>query len=152
MKTTCHYLQAEFWAPIAVCLAIIVPYENDWLIAGAWESETMREYYLAITMEIITICLIPLSLRLFKFKKVRSSLTASPARSLLRWASARMLMLTVPMMVNCWLYYQFMNVAFGYMGIIDLLCMMFVYPSRTRCEAETTNSATKEKEQEKSKE
>lgn len=146
MKTTRHYLQAEFWAPIAVCLAIIVPYENDWLMAGAWESETMREYYLAITMEIITICLIPLSLRLFKFKKVKSSLTASPARSLLRWASARMLMLTVPMMVNCWLYYQFMNVAFGYMGIIGLLCMMFVYPSRTRCEAETKDAPAEKKE------
>jgi hypothetical protein len=38
------------------------------------------------------------------------------------------------MMVNTWLYYMFMNVAFGYMAIILLLSLMFVYPSKVRCE------------------
>ena len=32
-----------------------------------------------------------------------------------------------------------MNVAFGYMGIIGLLCLVFVFPSKTRCESETAN-------------
>ena len=41
-------------------------------------------------------------------------------------------MLCGPMMLNTWLYYQFMNVAFGYMGIIGLLSLAFVYPTRTR--------------------
>lgn len=138
LKDIRKLLQIEFWAPIVVCLALIIPFENDLLIAGAWQDDKISEYYVAIVMEIVTICLIPLSLRLFKFKAVRAAFRPDPLRALKRWASIRMAMLTVPMMVNCWLYYQFMNVAFGYMGIIDLLCLVFVYPSKTRCESETT--------------
>ena len=39
-------------------------------------------------------------------------------------------------MLNAVLYYQFMAVAFGYMSIILLLSLFFVYPSKTRCEQE----------------
>ena len=45
-------------------------------------------------------------------------------------------MLTVPMVVNTLLYYLFMNVAFGYLAIILALCIFFVFPSMSRCEAE----------------
>lgn len=137
-------LLIQFWVPVAVCLAIIVPYENDWLIAGSLQSDKVLEYYVAIAMELITICLIPLSLRLFKFKIIRKSLMDNPMSGLKRWGSIRLAMLTVPMMVNAWLYYQFMNVAFGYMGIIGLLSLVFIYPSKTRCDAETTFGNTPE--------
>lgn len=137
-------LLIQFWVPVAVCLAIIVPYENDWLIAGSLQSDKVLEYYVAIAMELITICLIPLSLRLFKFKIIRKSLMDNPMSGLKRWGSIRLAMLTVPMMVNAWLYYQFMNVAFGYMGIIGLLSLVFIYPSKTRCDAETTFDNTPE--------
>lgn len=137
MKLTRQILLIEFWAPIIICLAIIIPYENDWLLAGALEDDKIKEYYVAIAMEIITICLIPISLRLFKFKKIKAQLQSSPEKSLRKWATIRLDMLTIPMMVNCVLYYQFMNVAFGYMGIIDLLCLVFVYPSKSRCQQET---------------
>lgn len=133
------FLLAAFWSPIIVCLAIIIPYENDWLLVGALAGDKVAEYYVATVMELLTICLIPLSLRLFKFKAVRKALTADAATALRRWGMLRMAMLTVPMMVNCVLYYQFMNVAFGYMGIIGLLCLVFVFPSKTRCESETAN-------------
>lgn len=134
------FLLAAFWSPIIVCLAIIIPYENDWLLAGALAGDKVAEYYAAIAMELLTICLIPFSLRLFKFKAVRKALAADAATALRRWGTLRMAMLTVPMMVNCVLYYQFMNVAFGYMGIIGLLCLVFVFPSKTRCESETANA------------
>lgn len=133
------FLLAAFWSPIIVCLAIIIPYENDWLLVGALAGDKVAEYYVATVMELLTICLIPLSLRLFKFKAVRKALTADAATALRRWGMLRMAMLTVPMMVNCVLYYQFMNVAFGYMGIIGLLCLVFVFPSKTRCETETSS-------------
>ena len=138
MRNIRRLLQIQFWAPIIICLTIIIPYENDWLIVGALEDDKVLEYYTAIVMELVTICLIPLSLRLFRFKKVKAAFVPSPLEALKRWASVRLAMLTVPMMVNCFLYYQFMNVAFGYMGIIDLLCLVFVYPSKTRCETETS--------------
>ncbi len=83
-------------------------------------------------MEVVTICLIPLSLRLFKCKHVTSAIHSDGDKAMLRWGTVRLVMLCMPMVLNTWLYYQFMNVAFGYMGIIGLLSLAFVYPTRTR--------------------
>ena len=85
-------------------------------------------------MELLTLCFIPVALRLFKFQFVANSLTS--ASNLLRWASIRMLMLCLPMVANTLLYYMYMNVAFGYMAIILLLCLAFVLPTKSRCEQE----------------
>ena len=131
-------LLLEFWIPVLVCLCIIVLYENDILLSGGWHDNKLNEYYVAIAMELITICLIPVSLRLFKFQGIKRAFQSSAELALRQWGSVRLLMLTLPMLVNCWLYYQFMNVAFGYMGIIGLLSLCFVYPSKARCNQETS--------------
>lgn len=136
-----RWLLGEFWIPVLLCLGIIILYENDLLLSGGWHDEKMNEYYVAIVMEIVTICLIPISLRLFRFRGVRRAFQSSPASALRQWGSIRLLMLTLPMLVNCWLYYQFMNVAFGYMGIIGLLSLCFVYPSKARCDQESSDQA-----------
>lgn len=142
LKDIRKILLVEFWVPIALCLILIILYENDILLVGRLSDEKMYEYYLAIAMELITICLIPISLRLFKFKKIKTQLQSTPDMALRKWGSIRMDMLALPMFVNCFLYYQFINVAFGYLGIIDLLCMVFVYPSKTRCEQETSKDTS----------
>jgi hypothetical protein len=53
----------------------------------------------------------------------------------------RLLMLCVPMVLNTVLYYMFMNVAFGYMGIILFLCLFFIVPTRERCMSEINAEA-----------
>lgn len=136
MKRTRKILLLEFWIPIAVCLIVIVLFENELLLPGVKGDNKVLDYYAAIVMELVTICLIPLALRLFKFKKVKKAMIGKSFDGLLRWGSLRLCMLVVPMMVNAVLYYTFMNVAFGYMGIIGLLCLVFVYPSKTRCQSE----------------
>jgi hypothetical protein len=40
------------------------------------------------------------------------------------------------LLANTLLYYVFMNTSFGYLAIIILLCMPFVYPSKDKCMAE----------------
>ncbi len=126
-------LTVAFWLPVLVSLAVIVIYECELALPGQWSVDKVLEYYLAIAMEIVTICLIPLSLRLFKLNFVRKSIELDALRGMRLWGSLRIAMLTLPMVANIWLYYQFVNVAFGYMGIIGLLCLVFVYPSETRC-------------------
>ena len=44
----------------------------------------------------------------------------------------------VGMVVSTILYYLFLNVSFGYLAIILLISMVFVYPSLERCVSETT--------------
>ena len=50
----------------------------------------------------------------------------------------RLIILEAPMVINTLLYYIYMNTTFGYLGIILLLCLPFVFPSLSRCEDETT--------------
>jgi hypothetical protein len=119
-----------------ISLAIIVAFEFDVLPIGAYADHVRLGFYAAVVMELVTICTIPLALRLFKFRKVRHALTSLREKALLRWGSLRMLMLCVPMMVNTLCYYLFMNVAFAYMAIILFICLFLVYPSLDRCYSE----------------
>lgn len=145
MNKSHRILLIEFWIPIIVCFCMIVLYENDFILSGGLQGDTMTEYRLAIAMELITICFIPVSLRLFRFKSIKCALEKEKANALIRWGSVRILMLALPMVVNCGLYYQFMNVAFGYLGIIGLLSMIFIYPSKMRCVEETKNDTQEKK-------
>ena len=45
-------------------------------------------------------------------------------------------MILLPMLANVVFYYLFMNVAFGYMGIILFLSACFILPTKARCEDE----------------
>ena len=53
----------------------------------------------------------------------------------------RLLILEVPMVSNTYLYYMYMNTTFGYLAIILLLCLPFVFPSLNRCLAETSEES-----------
>lgn len=139
MDSVRKVLTACFYFPIVVCLLMVLVFESDWVEPWFDTDAVMVEYYLAIVMEIGTICFIPLAVRLFKFGFVHRDFERNAVPALQKWGVVRLDMLSIPMMVNTFLYYQFMNVAFGYLAIIGLLSMCFVYPSAARCEQETGN-------------
>ena len=135
MKKTQKLLMTVFAAFVAATLAVVVLFETDTLPCGIMKGAGADGEFLAATsMELLTLCAIPVALRLFRFGKVARSLVSADA--LRRWGLVRMLLLCVPMAANTLLYYLYMNVAFGYMGIILFLCLAFVYPSESRCESE----------------
>lgn len=129
-------LLAEFLVPIIICLVIVVLGEFNAFPTGVLTGNTQVEFVLLAAMEIITICMIPLALRLFRFGKIHSQLVEQRERGLQKWGTIRLEMLTVPMVVNTLLYYLTMNAAFGYLAIILFLCMFFVVPTKERCNAE----------------
>ncbi len=135
MKHTRTVLMATFCVFLAVSAVLVILFETEILPTGLLKTEEKSdEFVLLCLMELLTICVIPIALRLFCFGRVARRLTTPEA--LLRWAGLRMYMLCVPMVVNLLLYYLYFNVAFGYMGIILLLCLFFVVPTRARCESE----------------
>lgn len=137
MKSVKNYLLVYFMLPIVFCLAWVVLCENDVFVFDFEDSSMATiEFYITMLMELVTICLIPLALRLFKFGFVRRNIVADPAKGVKQWGAVRILMIGLPMMLNIVFYYLFMNVAFGYMTIIGLLCLMFVFPSEARCKQE----------------
>lgn len=127
----------EACASVVLSLLAVILYETDTLLPGSLAADANTEFVVVSLMELLTICFIPLALRLFKFKTVRENLLATRSKGLARWGSLRLMLICLPMLVNTVMYYQFMNVAFGYMGIIGLICLVFVWPGMKRCIAET---------------
>ena len=136
MKETQKILMTTFVASLVCALLLVVVGEIGVLPTGAMAERKSAEFVVLSVMELLTICTIPLALRLFKFNTVKRRLTEP--KGLCRWALVRMLMLACLMIANVLLYYLFMNPAFGYMGIIVFLCMFFIVPTQSRCENEIT--------------
>ncbi len=137
MKHISNILKIELWLSVAVSLVLVVLYENNLLLAGGYVGDTQVEFVVTTLMELLTVCAIPVAMRLFRFSFVHRQLVAGTQRQRLQWASLRLMMICVPMVVNTLFYYWFgFKVAFGYMAIIGLVSLSFVYPSQTRCESE----------------
>ena len=115
MKQVGKILTINYFIILALTLAVIVCGENDWLInVGIMHSNKNSDFLMTSIMEIITICLIPIALRLFKFKKVRNDIVSDNTEShssFTTWALVRLLMLQLPMLINAILYYIYMNVS-----------------------------------------
>ena len=140
MMSTQKILMRTFCAFVAAAAIVVVLFETGLLCEGALAGTgDSSEFVVLSAMELITICVIPVALRLFKFRAVGQRLVTP--QGLLHYGLLRLLMLCVPMVVNTVLYYLYMSVAFGYMGIILFLCMAFVVPTKGRCEAELRNDS-----------
>ena len=139
MKQVRLTLTVLFWTFIALSLLTVVLFETNILEFGFYASDnTQAEFLLTIMMEILTLAVIPVALKLFKFKNVRADLIARKAEALRKWGIFRLLLLEVPMFINTLLYYAYGKTTFGYMAIILLLTLPFVYPSMERCQSEVT--------------
>lgn len=136
MKETRNLLMTLFCIPIGYVVAIAIVFETNIFESGLYADDKNVEFMMTAVMELVTLGTVFLALRLFKFNKVHDDLVASKYAALKKWGLLRLLMLGLPMMYNTYLYYMFMNTTFGYMAIIQMLCMPFVYPSKSRCQAE----------------
>ena len=104
------------------------------VLAGA---SRQQRFVASTVMILLTISLLPLSLRLFRFGPVHRDLVSRQAPALRRWGTLRMVMLGMLLVVNTFLYYAFeLEASYGYLAVVTLLCMPFVIPTMSRCEAE----------------
>lgn len=121
-------LVMQFWVMIIIPVIVAILYETDVLLAGdlAVAGNESAEFIATIVMELLTLAAIPLALRLFKMAgdKICDEV------SLMRFSLIRLAILLGPLWGNALLYYLFMNATFGYMAIITLIAMAFVYPAK----------------------
>ena len=137
MKETKNLLMGVFLAGIVLALTIVCLYETEVRVPGLLATDKQSEFLLTFLMELATLGSAFLALRLFKFEKIHRELTTGKAAALRNWGVIRLLILLLPLWADTLLYYLYMNTTFGYLGIILALCLPFVYPSMSRCEAET---------------
>lgn len=116
-------------ANVGVAVVIAALYELDILPSGMMAGRPQDEFLSTISMELITIVFIPVALRLFKTKDVEKRLEEGDIKAFRKWGLVRILMITVPLVLNTLLYYSFMNTTFGYMALILLICLPFIYPA-----------------------
>ena len=162
MKQVSNILAAIFWGLLGISVLLAVLFECEVLPAGVstvtvtgTETSTSAtvEFLCRFTMEVVTLLGIWLSLRLFKFQRVHADLMTRKEEALKKWGVIRLLLLEVPMLLNTILYYIYMQTTYGYMAIIAVLCLPFVFPTLSRCEGEVeeiteTPTPTDEKEDE----
>ena len=144
MKSISKRLVVIYMSLAAIALAIIILYETDILEAGVMEEQKQLEFILTAMMELISLGAAFMGLRLFKFKTVHNDLVNRQEPAMWKWGVIRLLILEVPMVIDTLLYYIYMNTTFGYLAIILLLCLPFVFPSLNRCIDETTEDEKSE--------
>lgn len=138
MKKDTTKLKILFFAPIILSVLFALGCETDIIESGCGITcgNGIQEAMSLAAMETVTLCAIPLALRLFKFgviaRKVKSS-----KRWFMHLATARILLLAMPLLIDTILYYHYMVPAYAYMAVMMLLAMAFIYPSDSRCKNET---------------
>lgn len=122
-------------------LLLVILYEFEILLPGNLIDERNFVFFMQVVMEFVSIAVIPVALKLFSLKSVHRKLVAGKESALLFWGTIRINLLCLPMIINTWMYYQAsLSPAFGYMAIILFLSSFFVYPSMSRCMAETNDA------------
>ena len=138
IKQVQRILLTNFFFMVVVALLLVGLYEMEILAPTDMASDATLMFVILTMMELVTIVVIPVALKLFCLKAIHRKLVNQKGDALLPWGTARLNMLCLPMLVNTFMYYQTMSPAFGYMAIILFLCLFFVYPSIGRCEAEAS--------------
>ena len=142
MKKVSKQLTVLCISLVAIALALVLLYELDVMESGVMADSKQTEFMAMSTMELVSLGAAFLGLRLFKFRKIHQELVSRKELAMLKWGFLRLLILEVPMVVNTDLYYMYMNATFGYLAIILLLCLPFVFPTLQRCLAETTEESS----------
>jgi len=139
MKKTRNILTAFFCLPLLVAGYLYITGDFAHVDMAVWADASHQTVFIVSTvMILLTLTVIPLSLRLFRFKAIHSDLLTRKATALKKWGVIRLLMLGVTLIANTFFYYAFaFESTFGYLAAIILLCFAFVIPTMNRCLSET---------------
>ena len=138
MKTTRTLLMTLFCGFLLVATVLYICGEFLQCDMSCFDDSSRQTMFIVSTLMILlTIGLLPLSLRLFKFKRVSTDLQQRQAVALRQWGTIRLCTMGLLLVVNTLLYYLFgLESTYGYLAVVVLLCMPFVIPTKGRCEAE----------------
>ncbi|MGM9713978.1 MAG: hypothetical protein ACI3Y5_07680 [Prevotella sp.] len=129
-------LMTLFCSEVALAAVIILLYETNIMLEGGLTGNNSAEFLATTMMELLTIAMIPLALKLFKIEKIAGYIRRKGAEGHYKASVMRMQMIMVPMLINLVLYYGYMNVAFAYLSIILAISLIFIIPTKTRCDSE----------------
>lgn len=137
-----HLLRIQtgsFIALWACPILLVFLYEIGVLSEGAYTGDAQMEYIMQSTSILLTIGLIPFSLRLFSLnlvKRIKELPLAEALKSYRIWSDIRYCLLFVPAMLSMTFYYLTLNTTGLFCAAIALLASLFCVPSENRIKNE----------------
>lgn len=128
-------LQAEYVLVWLLPALLVVLYETGVLTEGTFAGDARMDYIFQTVGILLTIGLIPLSLRLFSLSLVRYVRQLSlplALRSYRRWSEVRAGLLLVAALVNLSFYYLTLNTAAVWCALMALIASLFCVPTRKK--------------------
>lgn len=146
MKQTRNLLMTLFWGLVAIPALLYVSCEFLGADIAYLSGATPAVRYAASAVAILlTLVLLPLSLRFFRLPRIHADLLSRKAAALRKWGRLRLLTIGGLLIVNTLLYYLLgFEPAFGYLAVVVLLTLPFVCPTMSRCLAETESDSQEE--------
>jgi hypothetical protein len=133
MKRIQKTLMAFFW--YIICLNVIMMSASAILLSmmGPFVPDELLQYIFSMIAVVSVFVLIPLSLRLMKFRKVEELIARNPLEEYRNMAVIRMTLLYCGLCFSNIGFFFFYTPTFLYINIIFMIAFVFVYPSLDRC-------------------
>lgn len=145
LKRLIRILKAEYALMWVLTVLLTALYECDILPQGLFAGDAQMEYIMQVTSILLTICLIPLSLRLFNLSLTRH-IAALPLKNALksyrRWSEIRIALLTVASLASLSAYYWTMDTTGLLCTGMTVIASLFCVPGKERLLSELNLSDT----------
>lgn len=145
LKRLIRILKAEYALMWVLTVLLAALYECDILPQGLFAGDAQIEYIMQVTSILLTICLIPLSLRLFNLSLTRH-IAALPLKNALksyrRWSEIRIALLTVASLASLSAYYWTMDTTGLLCTGMTVIASLFCVPGKERLLSELNLSDT----------
>lgn len=145
LKRLIRILKAEYALMWVLTVLLAALYECDILPQGLFAGDAQMEYIMQVTNILLTICLIPLSLRLFNLSLTRH-IAALPLKNALksyrRWSEIRIALLTVASLASLSAYYWTMDTTGLLCTGMTVIASLFCVPGKERLLSELNLSDT----------
>lgn len=145
LKRLIRILKAEYALMWVLTVLLAALYECDILPQGLFAGDAQMEYIMQVTSILLTICLIPLSLRLFNLSLTRH-IAPLPLKNALksyrRWSEIRIALLTVASLASLSAYYWTMDTTGLLCTGMTVIASLFCVPGKERLLSELNLSDT----------
>ncbi|MDN0078608.1 hypothetical protein QVO32_04175 [Bacteroides gallinaceum] len=145
LKRLIRILKAEYALMWVLTVLLAALYECDILPQGLFAGDAQMEYIMQVTSILLTICLIPLSLRLFNLSLTRH-IAALPLKNALksyrRWSEIRIALLTIASLASLSAYYWTMDTTGLLCTGMTVIASLFCVPGKERLLSELNLSDT----------
>ncbi len=139
IKSIVRRLWAEYVAVWLLAAGLFLMNGTGIVEEGALAHDGRLCYVLQTATVLLTLCLIPVSLKMFGMaleKRVRPLPLPEALRSYLRWSEIRLAMLAVVVMIGLTVYHSTLSSIGGLCALVGLLATLFCLPGEERLRSE----------------